>query len=134
MSDLVRDARTWSPGAQEAVQLLAVSALVERWDRSEVAALSKVSVRAVDDWWARWQAGAGIALPSRPRGRRTGEHQVLSEAEQAAARQAVLDHIPCDLGLSGQLWMRGLIGELIFQLYRGRFTEPGWESTSSAGA
>ncbi|WP_452750457.1 IS630 family transposase [Streptomyces celluloflavus] len=65
-----------------------------------------------------------------------GEHQVLSEAEQAAVRQAVLEHIPSDLGLSGQLWTRGPIGELIFKLYGVRFTEPGvgkylkrWELT-----
>ncbi|MFE3866118.1 winged helix-turn-helix domain-containing protein [Streptomyces goshikiensis] len=54
-----------------------------------------------------------------------GEHQVLSEAEQAAVRQATLDHIPSDLGLSGQLWTRGQIRELIFKLYGVRFTEPG---------
>ncbi|MEV1043237.1 IS630 family transposase [Streptomyces sp. NPDC050204] len=136
MSDLVRDARTWSPGAQEAVRLLAVSALAEGWDRAEVASLFKVSARAVDNWWAKWQAGGRDALLSRPRGRRTGEHQVLSETEQAAVRQAVLDHIPCGLRLSGQLWTRGLTGELIFKLYRVRFTEPGvgkylkrWELT-----
>lgn len=59
------DARAWSPDAQEAVRLLAVSALVEGRDRVEVAALFKVSVRAVDNWWAKWQAGrAGrTALP-----------------------------------------------------------------------
>ncbi|MYV49248.1 helix-turn-helix domain-containing protein, partial [Streptomyces sp. SID2888] len=57
MSDLAGDARTWSPDAQEAVRLLAVSALVEGRDRAEVATLFKVSVRAVDNWWARWRAG-----------------------------------------------------------------------------
>ncbi len=81
MSDLVGDARAWSPDAQEAVRLLAVSALVEGRDRVEVAALFKVSARAVDNWWAKWQAGGWDALLSRPRGRRVGEHQVLSEAE-----------------------------------------------------
>ncbi|MER6113270.1 IS630 family transposase [Streptomyces hirsutus] len=103
----------------------AVSALVEGRGRSEVAALFRVSVRAVDKWWARWQAGGRDALLSRPRGRRAGDHQVLSEAEQAAVRQAVLDHTPSDLGLSGQLWTRRPVGELIFKLYRVRFTEPG---------
>ncbi|MFC5954259.1 IS630 family transposase [Streptomyces pratens] len=105
--------------------MLAVSALMEGRDRAEVAALFKVSVRAVDNWWTRWQTGGRDALLSRTRGRRVGEHQVLSEAEQAAVRQAVLDHTPSGLGLSGQLWTRSLIGELIFKLYRIRFTEPG---------
>ncbi|MGW7712476.1 helix-turn-helix domain-containing protein [Streptomyces sp. NPDC054771] len=76
MSDLVGDARAWSPDAQEAVRLRAVSALVEGRDRVEVAALFKVSVRAVDNWWAKWQAGGRGALLSRARGRRVGEHQV----------------------------------------------------------
>ncbi|WP_455711854.1 helix-turn-helix domain-containing protein [Streptomyces celluloflavus] len=66
MSDLVGDARAWSPDAQEAARLLAVSALVEGRDRVEVAGLFKVSVRAVDNWWARWQTGGRDALLSRP--------------------------------------------------------------------
>ncbi|WP_444968443.1 winged helix-turn-helix domain-containing protein [Streptomyces umbrinus] len=32
---------------------------------------------------------------------------------------------PCGLGLYGQLWTRAPTGELIFRLYRVRFTEPG---------
>ena len=54
-----------------------------------------------------------------------GEHQALFEAVQAAARQAVPDPTPSDLGLSGQLWTRGQIGRLIFKLYGVRFTKPG---------
>ncbi|MFD3976741.1 helix-turn-helix domain-containing protein [Streptomyces cyaneofuscatus] len=103
MSDLVGDARAWSPDAQEAARLLAVSALVEGQDRMEAAALFKVSVKAADNWWVSRQAGGRDALLSRSRGRRVGEHQGLSEAEQAAVRQAVLDHIPSELGLSDQL-------------------------------
>ncbi|MGW1364927.1 IS630 family transposase [Streptomyces chartreusis] len=40
-------------------------------------------------------------------------------------RQAVLDHRPCEVGLSGQLWTRRLVGELIAKLYRVRLTEVG---------
>ncbi|WP_457810777.1 IS630 family transposase [Streptomyces microflavus] len=61
----------------------------------------------------------------RPRGKPVGVHQVLGEAEQAAVRQAVLDHRPCDVGLSGRLWTRRLVGELIAKLYRVRLTEVG---------
>ncbi len=46
------------------------------------------------------------ALVVQPRGKPGGVHQVLGEAGQAAVRQAVLDHRPCDMGLSGQLWTR----------------------------
>ncbi|WP_431683749.1 winged helix-turn-helix domain-containing protein [Kitasatospora sp. KL5] len=85
----------------------------------------KVSVEAVDGWWAKRPAGGREALIGRPRGRRVGDHQVLPEAEQAALRQAVLDHQPCDLGLPGQLWTRAQVGALIAKLYRVRLTEQG---------
>ncbi|MGW8358846.1 helix-turn-helix domain-containing protein [Streptomyces wedmorensis] len=79
--------------------LLAVSALMQGRNRAEVAALSKVSVRTVGNWWTRWQTGGRDVLLSRARGRRAGEHQVLSEAEQTAIRRAALDHTPSILRL-----------------------------------
>ncbi|WP_439794520.1 helix-turn-helix domain-containing protein [Streptomyces agglomeratus] len=64
-----------------------MAALAEGRDREDVAAVFRVSLKAVDGWWAKWQAGGRDALVARPRGKRVGEHQVLSEAEQAAVRQ-----------------------------------------------
>ncbi|MFF4583102.1 helix-turn-helix domain-containing protein [Streptomyces sp. NPDC001373] len=90
MSDLVGDARHLSPSAQEALRLRAVAALVAGRDREDVAAVFGVSLKAVDKWWAKWQAGGREALVMRPRGKPVGVHQVLGEAEQAALRQAVL--------------------------------------------
>ena len=125
MSDLVGDARHLSPSAQEVLRLRAVGALMAGRDREDVAAVFGVSLKAVDNWWAKWQAGGRDALLARPKGRPVGVHQVLLEAEQAAVRQAVLDHRPCDVGLVGQLWTRRLVGDLIAKLYRVRLTEPG---------
>lgn len=119
------DMRHLSPSAQEALRLRAVAALAAGRDREDVVAVFGVSLKAVDKWWAKWQAGGREALVMRPRGKPVGVHQVLGEAEQAAVRQAVLDHRPCDVGLSGQLWTRRLVGELIVKLYRVRLTDPG---------
>lgn len=85
----------------------------------------QVSLKAVDKWWAKWLAGGRGALVAQPRGRRVGEHQLLSEVEQQAVRQAVLDHRPCDVGLASQLWTRAGVGNLIAKLYRVRLTEQG---------
>uniref|UniRef100_UPI003F4C28A9 helix-turn-helix domain-containing protein n=1 Tax=Streptomyces microflavus TaxID=1919 RepID=UPI003F4C28A9 len=120
MSDLVGDARHLSLSAQEALLLRAVAALVGGRGREDVAAVFGVSLKAVDGWWAKWQAGGREALVMRPRGKPVGVHQVLGEAGQAAVREAVLDRRPCDVGLSGQLWTRRLVGELIAKLYRVR--------------
>ncbi|AQW49588.1 hypothetical protein SHXM_03051 [Streptomyces hygroscopicus] len=119
------DAWHLSPSAQEVLRLRAAVALVAGRDREEVAAVFGVSLTAVEKWWATWQAGGREALVMRPRGKPVGVHQLLGEAEQAAVRQAVLDHRPCDVGLSGQLWTRRLVGELIAKLYRVRLTEVG---------
>lgn len=115
VSELVGDARELSPSAQEALRLRAVAALVAGRTREDVAAVFQVSLKAVDNWWAKWPAGGREALVAQPRGRRVGEHQVLDAVEQQAIRQAVLDHRPCDLGLAGQLWTRAGVGGLTEQ-------------------
>jgi hypothetical protein len=43
-----------SPSAQEALRVRAVAALVAGRDREDVAALFKVSLKAVGNWWAKW--------------------------------------------------------------------------------
>ncbi|WP_327398836.1 winged helix-turn-helix domain-containing protein [Streptomyces sp. NBC_01288] len=125
MTELVGDARQLSPSAQEALRMRAVAALVAGQDREDVAVVFQVSLKAVDKWWAKWLAGGRGALVAQPRGRRAGEHQVLSEVAQQAVRQAVLDHRPCDVGLTGRLWTRAGVGNLIAKPYRVRLTEQG---------
>ncbi|MFH8688730.1 helix-turn-helix domain-containing protein [Streptomyces anulatus] len=60
------------PVSSYTVRLLAVSALMEGRDQVEVAALFKVSARAVDNWSSKWQAGGRDSLLSRSRGRHVG--------------------------------------------------------------
>jgi transposase len=92
-----------SASAQETLRMRAVAALVAGRAPEDVAVVFQVSRKAVDNWWARWPAGGRGALVAQARGRRVGEHQVLSGAVQAAVRQAVLECRPCDLRLAGQL-------------------------------
>lgn len=77
----------------------------------------QVSLKAVDTGGAKWLAGGRGALVAQSRGRRDGEHQLLSEVEQQPVRQAVLDHRPCDVGLARRLWTRAGMGNLIAPLY-----------------
>ncbi|MFG2860305.1 helix-turn-helix domain-containing protein [Streptomyces sioyaensis] len=63
MSDPVGDARHLSPSTQEALRLRTVAPLVAGRDREDLASVFGVSLKAVDAWWAKWQAGTP-ALPS----------------------------------------------------------------------
>ncbi|MDT9699162.1 helix-turn-helix domain-containing protein [Streptomyces sp. P17] len=63
------------PSAQEAIRLRAVAALVAGRACEEVADVFQVSLKAVDNWWAKWLAGGRESLVAQPRGRRPGEHQ-----------------------------------------------------------
>ncbi|MFM9797025.1 IS630 family transposase [Streptomyces turgidiscabies] len=119
------DARYLSPSAQEALRMRAVAALVEGRCREDVAAMLQVSPKTVAGWRAKWMSGGRETLMARPRGRRTGDHQLLSAAQQQRLRQAVLDYRPCDLGLAGQLWTRAQVGALIAVLYQERLTDQG---------
>ncbi|MGJ3561944.1 helix-turn-helix domain-containing protein [Streptomyces sp. INA 01156] len=49
-----------------------MAALVAGRDREDVAALFGVSLKAVDGWWAKWQAGGREALVMRPWGKPVG--------------------------------------------------------------
>ncbi|MFC7830958.1 helix-turn-helix domain-containing protein [Streptomyces sp. NPDC057375] len=102
MAELLGNARHLSPLAQEALRMRAVAALVDGRDCEDAAAMFKASLKAVDHGWAKWLDGGWEALAARPRGKHFGERQVVSGAEQAALRQAIIDYQPCSQGLSGQ--------------------------------
>ncbi|MFF7438841.1 winged helix-turn-helix domain-containing protein [Streptomyces sp. NPDC008122] len=95
-----------------------MAALVAGRDREDVAAVFGVSLKAVDQWRAGGAGDASARQASRGASGARG-------AEQTAVRQAVLDHRPCDVGLSGRLWTRRLVGNLITKLHRVRLTEVG---------
>ncbi|MEV4947939.1 hypothetical protein [Streptomyces sp. NPDC053755] len=122
----IRSPRDHSRGHNHPTHLPPLLAAVERGD--DVAVFELLDDVTADELaaatlrrtsgWSTWRAGGREALVMQPRGRPVGVHQVLGEAEQAAVRQAVLDHRPCDVGLGGHLWTRRLVGERIAKLYR----------------
>ncbi|MGW4561628.1 helix-turn-helix domain-containing protein [Streptomyces sp. NPDC004561] len=61
-----------SPSTQETLRQHA-AALAAGRAREDVAAVFQVSLKTVDNWWARWLADGHEALVAQPRGRRMGE-------------------------------------------------------------
>jgi transposase len=120
-----RDARYLSPSAQEVLRLRAVAALVARRDREDVAALFGMSLKAVDMWWAKWQAEGRESLVMQPRGKPVGCTRCSGRPIRLRCGRRTWSTGLVMWGLSGQLWTRWLVGELIGKLYRARLTEPG---------
>lgn len=58
----------------------------------------------VDRPVARLDAGGAEGLRSGTPGRKTGTHRFLTESEEAALKQTILEFTPDDLGFGGLLW------------------------------
>ena len=108
------DARSWSQREQERVRRLAVRAVVcEGVSQVEVARLFGVSRQAVSGWVGAYRAGGEAALVGGTRGRRPGEQQALSVAQQERIVVLVRGKNPDQLRLAFVLWTREAVRDLI---------------------
>ena len=110
------DARTWSQAEQERVRRLAVVAVVDEClTQVEAARLFGVSRQAVSGWVSAYRAGGDVALAGGVRGRRPGEQQALSVAQQERIVALVRGKNPDQLRLPFVLWTREAVRDLIAQ-------------------
>lgn len=73
-------------------------------DEAGAAGVFGVSAKSIGRWKARREAGGAEGLRSQKTGCKIGSGRFLSESEEAAVRQTILDFTPEDLGLGGLLW------------------------------
>ncbi len=108
------DARSLSQDAQEALRVRGVRLVVEEgWSQVAVAEAFGVDDRVVRRWMKRYRRGGWAALAKRRRGRRAGEQQALSAAEQARIAGLIVGHCPDQLRIPGLLWTRSTVQALI---------------------
>jgi transposase len=108
------DARSLSQEAQEALRIRAVRLVVEQ-GFSQVAAAEALGVsdRIVRRWMKRFRRGGWEALAKRRRGRRRGEQQALSAAQQGRIAGLIAGACPDQLKIPGLLWTRSAVRALI---------------------
>ena len=112
MSDA--DARSLSQDAQEALRVRGVRLVVEEgWSQTAVAEAFGVDARVVRRWMKRFRRGGWDALAKRRRGRRAGEQQALSAAQQQRIAALIVGHCPDQLQIPGLLWTRAAVQSLI---------------------
>jgi len=106
------------PGAaQAALRKRAVRVVLDGMTQAEAARVFGVHPNAVNRWIKRYREGGWDGLSERRRDRRAGEQPALAEPQQQEVIALVRESTPDQLGLSGFLWTRDAVGELIGQRY-----------------
>jgi transposase len=106
------------PGAaQAALRNRAVRAVLDGMTQAEAARLFRVHPNAVNRWIRRYREGGWAGLAEQRRGRRPGEQAALTEPQQQELIALVRESTPDQLGLTGFLWTRDAVSELIAQRY-----------------
>jgi transposase len=83
----------------------------------EAARVFGVHPNAVNRWINRYRADGWDGLAERRRGRRAGEQAALTNTQQQEVIALVRDSTPDQLGLTGFLWTREAVAELIATRY-----------------
>lgn len=108
------DARSLSQDAQEALRRRAVALVVEDgWSYVDAAHAVGVTDRAVGIWVRRFRAEGPGSLAKRRRGRRAGEQQVLTGAQQRQVAELIVGKCPEQLRIPELLWTRAAVRALI---------------------
>jgi transposase len=111
------DARSLPGAAQAALRKRAVQAVLGGMSQAEAARVFGVHPNAVNRWVNRYRQGGWAALAERRRGRRAGEQAALTQTQQREVIALVRQSTPDELGLTGFLWTRDAVAELIAQRY-----------------
>jgi transposase len=106
------------PGAaQAALRKRAVQAVLGGMTQAAAARVFRVHPNAVNRWVKRYREGGVQGLAEQRRGRRPGEQAALSQWQQREVMALVRESTPDQLGLSGFLWTRDAVAELIASRY-----------------
>jgi transposase len=85
----------------------------EGWTQTAVGEALGVSDRIVRRWIKRYRQGGWRALAKGRRGRRAGEQQALSGAQQSRIAGLIAGAFPDQLRIPGPLWTRATVRQLI---------------------
>ena len=102
-----------APATQAELRRIAVTMVRAGKTRIEAAATVGVNRRFVGRWVKREAQRGAAALAGGRRGRRPGEQQALSAAQQEGLRSVIIRGCPDQYGLSFALWARHAVRALI---------------------
>ena len=115
--ELKYDVLKISPKEQEELRKKIVRKMQKHGDTKEVAAICECSVRHVQSTWKKYQEGGIKAILSVPMGRPKGVNCKLDAKQSTVIKKEVTEKTPEECGLSGYLWDRKAVSELVKQKY-----------------
>jgi len=111
----IKDARSLSPSAQEALRRRAVHAVLQGKSQVEVVRLFKVSKSALAKWMRLYRQGGDRALTARKRGRPSRIQ--LKPWQAAITVRTITDHCPDQVKLPFALWTQEAVSQLILRKF-----------------
>jgi transposase len=107
-----RDARFFTPEAQESIRLHAMKAVLGGMKQVEAVRMFGVSGAAIGKWMPAYRRGGFKALQGRPGGRRKGEGRLKGWRAGQVVR-AIRDRTPDQLKLPLVLWTQEAVAALV---------------------
>jgi transposase len=111
--ELKYNAQKIGTAGQEELRKKIVRQMKKHGNSKEVALICECTVRHVNKTWKKYQEGGVAAIAAVKMGRPTGKCCKLNESQETSIKEAIQDNSPFELGLSGHLWGRAEVSELI---------------------
>ena len=115
--ELKNDNYKLSPKGQEELRKKIVRQMKHHGNSKEVALICECTVRHVNKTWKKYQSGGIKAIAAVKMGRPKYKYRRLSQEQEAVIKVEIMEKNPSEAGLSGYLWCRAEVCELVKQRF-----------------
>jgi len=112
-TELKYDLQKLSSKEQEEVRKKIIRQMKKHGKAKEVAEICECTTRHVNKTWKKYQAGGVKAIAAAKTGRPKGLHCKLTKEQEASIKQEIAEKNPSESGVSGYLWGRAEVCELV---------------------
>ena len=113
MEEIKYDIRKLSPKEQEEVRKKIVREMKKRGDAKEVAEICECTIRHVHKTWKKYREGGLKSISAVKMGSPIGKYGKLTREQEEAIKKDIAEKTPEETGLSGYLWSRKEVCELV---------------------
>jgi transposase len=111
--ELRNDNYKLSPKGQEELRKKIVRQMKKHGNSKEVAEICECTVRHVNKTWKKYQEGGIEAILAVKMGYAHGKRRKLTAEQELAVKGEITEKKPSEAGLSGYLWGRAEVSELV---------------------